>query len=409
MTQEAADNAPVRSELDDIRPPEPPGPGTWLRKNLFNTWYNSIMTLIAGAFTLWVLYVSVRWVFTQADWSPVTSVPLLYLVGQYPRSQLWRVGLSLALVAFLFGLSWGVWRGVMRAFALSLAITVLLLAVLPTTSAQYTLFIRLGLAANVLVILVGYLLGRTRFVTSRAVLIGWFLSPILIVFLLRGVRGVLPLVSTNIWGGLMLTILLAAGGIVLSFPIGVLLALGRRSSLPVVRLFSTAFIEGVRGVPLIGILFMSTIIFPLFLPQNVRLDNVFRVLAGMTLFSAAYMAENVRGGLQAIPPGQVEAARAVGLSSFLTTLLIVLPQALRAVIPAIVGQFIGLFKDTTLAAGVGLLELLAIGQSVLQANPRFFSLQAEVYIFIAAVFWVFSYSLSYASRQVERALGVGIR
>jgi general L-amino acid transport system permease protein len=154
---------------------------------------------------------------------------------------------------------------------------------------------------------------------------------------------------------------------------------------------------------------MSTIIFPLFLPQNVRLDNVFRVLAGMTLFSAAYMAENVRGGLQAIPPGQVEAARAVGLSSYLTTLLIVLPQALRAVIPAIVGQFIGLFKDTTLAAGVGLLELLAIGQSVLQANPRFFALQAEVYIFIAAVFWVFSYSLSYASRQVERALGVGVR
>jgi general L-amino acid transport system permease protein len=130
---------------------------------------------------------------------------------------------------------------------------------------------------------------------------------------------------------------------------------------------------------------------------------------GMTLFSAAYMAENVRGGLQAIPEGQYEAAKALGLNNFMITLLIILPQALRLVIPAIVGQFIGLFKDTTLAAGVGLLELLSIGQSILQANPAFFGLQAEVYIFIAAVFWVFSYSLSFASRNVERALGVGQR
>lgn len=394
---------------EDIRPPEPPGPVTWLRQNLFNTWYNSIISVIAAIVVGYALFASVRWVVVTADWAAVTSVPLLYLVGQYPRDALWRVGLSLAIITFLFGLSWGIWGGVMRAFALALSFALAVLALLPTTSAQYTLAIRIFLLANPVLIYLAYLLGRTRFISTTIVMAGWLLSPIIIVVLLRGFGGVLPLISTNVWGGLLLTILLASGGIVLSFPIGVLLALGRRSSLPVISFFSTAFIEVVRGVPLIGILFMSSIIFPLFLPANVRIDRIVRALMGMTLFSAAYMAENVRGGLQAIPEGQVEAARAVGLNNFLTTLLIVLPQALRAVIPAIVGQFIGLFKDTTLAAGVGLLELLAVAQSVLQANPRFFGLQAEVYIFVAAVFWVFSYSLSYASRRVELALGVGQR
>jgi len=216
-------------------------------------------------------------------------------------------------------------------------------------------------------------------------------------------------VGTGLWGGLLLTFLLALVGIVASFPIGVLLALGRQSPLPVVKIFCTLFIELVRGVPLVTILFMFSIILPLFLPEGVRIDRVLRAMMAMTFFAAAYMAENVRGGLQAIPRGQYEAAEAVGLSGFQTMLLIVLPQALRAVIPAIVGQFIALFMDTTLAIIVGLMELLAVGKSVLQSNPEWLLLRSEVYIFIAAVFWVFTYSMSYASRRLETALGVGER
>jgi general L-amino acid transport system permease protein len=399
----------MSSLADEIRPPDPPGALTWLRQNLYNSWYNSILTVIAGAITAWTLFSVLRWVFVTADWSPVTSRPMLYLVGQYPRGELWRIGASLALIGALFGLSWGVWRGIMRAFSLALMFALGLLAVLPTSSDQFAPGIRVFLALNVALIYGTYLLGRTGRIGGRLTLYAWLVSPVIILALLRGFGGRLPVVGTNLWGGLLLTIILAVGGIVLSFPIGVLLALGRRSSLPVISLFSTVFIEVVRGVPLIGILFMSSIIIPLFLPAEVRIDRLVRALLGMTIFSAAYMAENVRGGLQAIPPGQVEAARALGLSNFQTTLRIVLPQALRAVIPAIVGQFIALFKDTTLAVGVGLLELLGVAQSILQASPEFFRLQAEVYIFVASVFWIFSYSLSFASRKVEAALGVGER
>jgi len=154
---------------------------------------------------------------------------------------------------------------------------------------------------------------------------------------------------------------------------------------------------------------MASILLPLFLPEQLRVDRVVRAMIGMTLFSAAYMAENVRGGLAAIPPGQYEAARAVGLNGFLTMSLIVLPQALRIVIPAIVGQFIALFMDTTLAVIVGLLELLAVGKSIVQSNPEYISHQAEVYLFVALVFWVFTFSMSYASRRLETSLGVGKR
>jgi general L-amino acid transport system permease protein len=154
---------------------------------------------------------------------------------------------------------------------------------------------------------------------------------------------------------------------------------------------------------------MASIILPLFLPGGIRIDRVLRAMIGMTMFAAAYMAENVRGGLQAIPAGQVEAAKAVGLTGFQSTLLIVLPQALRAVIPTIVGQFISLFMDTTLAIIVGLLELLAVGKAVLQTNPEWLLRDKEVFVFVAVIFWIFTYSMSYASRRLEVSLGLGER
>ncbi len=194
-----------------------------------------------------------------------------------------------------------------------------------------------------------------------------------------------------------------------SFPLGVLLALGRRSNLPVLKGLCVLFIELVRGVPVVSLLFMAQVIVPLFLPEDLRLDRVMRALFAITLFSAAYMAENVRGGLQSVPQGQVEAARALGLGGPHTMLFIVLPQALRAIIPAIVGQFISLFKDTSLVVTVGLLDVLGIGKSIVLGNVEWVGSQSEVYIFIALLFWVFTYSMSYASRKLETALGVGER
>jgi len=215
-------------------------------------------------------------------------------------------------------------------------------------------------------------------------------------------------VRTNLWGGLLLTFLLTVVGIMFSFPIGVLLALGRRSELPIIRWFSVGYIELVRGVPLISILFMMSLMLPLFLPDGWTVDRVIRAMVAITLFSAAYLAENVRGGLQAIPKGQYEAAEALGLSGAQTMIFIILPQALRLIIPILVGQFIAVFKDTSLVAIVGLLDLLGMGKTVL-AQPEFLGLQREVYVFISLIFWVLSYGMSYLSQQLEARLGVGIR
>jgi len=200
----------------------------------------------------------------------------------------------------------------------------------------------------------------------------------------------------------------AVVGIGLSFPIGVLLALGRRSELPAVRWVCTAYIEIIRGVPLISLLFMASIMLQLLLPANIRPDLLIRAMMTVTAFSAAYMAENVRGGLQAIPRGQYEAASAVGLNKALITILIILPQALRLVIPAIVGQFISLFMDTTLFGFIAILELLNITRSIM-GNIEWRGTIFELYVFIGIVFWILCYSMSYISRRMEKTLGVGER
>jgi len=236
---------------------------------------------------------------------------------------------------------------------------------------------------------------------------GWmlFVLPIVMFALIYGVPGILPLTDTRRWGGLMLTILLTVVGIVASFPLGVLLALGRRSELPAIKYFCTLYIEFVRGVPLITVLFMAQLLVPLINPSLAEFPNVFRAMVGITLFSAAYLAENVRGGLQAINPGQVEAAKALGLHNYQITLYITLPQALRAVIPALVGQFISLFKDTSLVAIVGLLDLLGMGDSIL-TQTEYIGLRREVFVFIVVIYFVFSYSMAVISRRIE-ATGSG--
>ena len=333
----------------------------WLTKNLFSTWYNVLLTIFSIAFIYVVLRAVITWVVRDARWKVVTTNFRVFMIGRYPPEEAWRVLVSLGIVVLLAVLTW--------------------------------IFRRAE--------------GKPR----RWLVIGWLLSFPLIGILLRGFSRespFLPQVSEDMWSGVLLTLVLAIVGIGASFPLGVLLALGRRSKLPAIKVLCTVYIETIRGVPLISVLFMSQNMLALFLPPEIRLSTVMRVLAGMTLFSAAYTAENVRGGLAAIPMGQYEAARAVGLNEALVMGLIVLPQALRAVIPAIVGQFISLFKDTTLVAIVGLLDLLGIAKSV-TAQHEFIGLHKEAYAFAAVIFFFCCYSMSYASRRLEQVLGVGER
>ena len=316
------------------------------------------------------------------------------------------------LVSLLLGMIWGVVGGVTKKIALTVGIVSAVLAFLPYGLEDMGFDVRILLIANLPVVFAGWALVRyTTLLNVSRVVISGIVVFLLILVLLRGLPGVpgMQPVSVVNWGGLMLNLLLAVAGIVLSLPIGIALALGRRSSLPVVKLMCVVFIEVFRGVPLITLLFMSQVLVPLAFPQDFPQNSVFRAAVIITLFSSAYMAENIRGGLQALSRGQVEAARALGLPGWQATLLIELPQAIRNVIPAIVGQFIALFKDTSLVYIIGMLDVVEIGRAFIQGNPEYLGNARELFIFLAIIFWIFTYSMSYVSGRIERHMGVGVR
>ena len=394
---------------DTLPPPRTVvGPLAWLRQNLFSSPLNALLTVVLVVVLAWVALQIATWAGTEARWSVVTNNLRLFLVGQYPGEQTWRIWLSMAILSVLAGLSAGAFGRTARTLAITLSAIQLMLALLMLVSPIGIVAV-LAYAGNAAVVWVALFVGLRGWVPRRLITWAWIVSLPLTFLLLAGFAGTpLSSVSSNAWGGLLLTVLIATVGIVLAFPLGVVLALGRRSDLPVVRILSTGYIELIRGVPLVTILFMADIILPLFLPGEWRLDRIARAMGGVTLFSAAYVAENVRGGLQAIPSGQVEAANALGLSGVQTNIHIVLPQALRSVIPANVGLFISLLKDTTLVTIIGLLELLGIGRAVL-AQPDSFGANLEIYVFIAGVFFVLCYAMSQASYRLERQLGVGTR
>ncbi len=383
-------------------------PFRWAQKNLFSTWFNALLTILTLGFLFLLLRSLLTWAFTQAQWEVVAVNIRLLMVGQYPADLLWRVWFSIQLLSALIGLTWGVWVRGRRRLATLLLLVPVSLAALPGLAPST----RLPLLALDVVALVAYGLGRQGGpAMRRTAVVAWILYFPLLILIVSGVtpgEGWLANVPTNLWGGLLLTFLLTVVGILFSFPLGVMLALGRRSNLPVVRWVSIAYIEIIRGVPLVTILFMASNIVPLFLPTGLHPNLVLRAMVGITLFSAAYLAENVRGGLQAIPAGQYEAAQALGLNGFQTMALVILPQALRIVIPPIVGQFISLFKDTSLVVTIGLLDLLGISRSVL-AQPQYVSRQREVFIFITLIYWVFSYFMAYISQRLETVLGIGKR
>jgi general L-amino acid transport system permease protein len=330
------------------------------------------------------------------------------LVGYYPEVSLWRPWTALGIILGLAGFSGGILSEPGNLFNRSNLIMLTLLAAVcglisPWVGVASSIRLLGMLVLLILAATLGKKLGQSLFsnLPLRTWLAAiWVLTFGVVLWLLMGgwLLNTVPITSLS---GLILTLLVAVVSIALSFPLGVLLALGRQSELPAIRWLATIYIELFRGLPLIGILFMAQIMLPLVLPSDVLIDQVWRAIAGYTLFTAAYLAENVRGGLQSVPKGQTEAAKALGLSSPLVITLIILPQALRAVIPTIVGQFISLFKDTSLLIIVSLVDLLGISQSIL-ANPKYVGRSAEIYLFIGLIYWIFCYSMSLASRKLEK-------
>ncbi len=383
-------------------------PVEWAKKNLFSNWLNTLLTVVSVSVLGWVLTTLLRWAFTQADWSVLPANFRLLMAGRYPVELLWRIWLSLAVIIGLGGFSWGVLSRNTRLFDRRGLIRLgILAATLVIVLALLTDPVSIAIALGLIVLLVGAAfvgqqIGQVKPELGTWLpllwLLGFFLSYGLVcgLFLGRTVR-------LDDLSGFVLTLLAASVSIVLSFPLGVLLALGRRSDLPVIRWLSVAYIEIIRGLPLITILFASQLLVPLALPGYIRTGRVVRALVGLTLFSAAYLAENVRGGLQAVPRGQTEAAKALGMNPMLATSLIVLPQALKAVIPTIVGQFISLFKDTSLLTIVGFAELLGMGQTVL-ANPQYLGKNGEVLLFIGLIYFLCCSVMSWASRRIEKQL-----
>ena len=395
----------------------------WARANLFGSAFNAVLTVVSLATLAAALFFGLRWILLSADWSVVATVGGRFVIGSYNSDQacpgnncFWRPQVSLLLVTFALGMAWGVVGGGMaRGVALITAFVAAAFAFLPYGMERMGMDVRLLLAANLPTVFGGWALARfTPLGSARAVIIMAVAAFGLTLFLMLGYDiagdpGWFRPVDVRHWGGLTLNLILACAGITLSLPIGIALALGRRSHLPVLKTVCVGFIEVLRGVPLITLLFMSQHIVPLAFPETFPRNSLLNAGIVITLFSSAYMAENIRGGLQALHPGQAEAARALGLPGWQTTLLISLPQAIRNVIPAIVGQFIGLFKDTSLVYIIGMLDMVEVGRVTITGRPEYQGTAQEMFIFIALVFWVFTYGMSYISRRVERNLGVGER
>ncbi len=346
----------------------------WLKTRLFNGLFNTILTLL-GIFLLYKLVPPViQWAFIDATWVAETrdqckgegskgGACWAYIAnrfdqtmyGFYPAEERWRPNLA----------------GIM-----------LILLAIPLFIKKTPMKVWLG----------GFIL---------------VVFPFIAYFLIHGGSFGLEAVETGKWGGLMLTLIISFVGILAALPLGIILALGRRSNMPIVKSLSVIFIEFWRGVPLITVLFMSSVMLPLFLPEGTDFDKLARAMIGIILFQAAYVAEVVRGGLQAIPKGQYEAAVAMGLSYWKSMFFVILPQALKLVIPGLVNTFIALFKDTTLVLIIGLFDLLAIVENVLGSDSAWLGFHTEGLVYAAFVFWAFCFAMSRYSMALERKLDTG--
>jgi general L-amino acid transport system permease protein len=380
-------------------------PGEWVRRNLFSSWFNGVLTVVSATLIAFLGFRLVRFVFFSADWSVLKANLRVYMVGRFPQEELWRVWTVAFLLTILVGLSRGVLvppirtrRGAYLRGVLAVLTIGALVYLVESVVVWFLLLIAVALyAAGVAT---GRRLGHS---VVRPVLVAWLLAfPVIVLILSFGGVGVAQ------WGGMLLNVIVAVAVIALSFPLGVLLALGRRSSLPVVSWFSVGFIELIRGVPLLTLLIFGRFVLILLLPPGLTFAQLVRAIFMFTLFSSAYVAEIVRGGLQGVPEGQYEAAKALGLSTTRTMALVALPQALRSTIPPMIGHFISVFKDTSLLAALSFSDLLFTARRASQAF-EFVGHQAEALLPAAFLFWVIAFSMSRWSQRVETRLGVGER
>jgi general L-amino acid transport system permease protein len=399
----------------------------WLRHNLFRTRVDSVITVLAAIVSGWVLYKAVNFVLVTGRWD-ITRVNLrLMMIGRFPEVHVLRLAVMVVVLSAWAGLIAGIiharqlaagrtdpertrWSAsrvldLVERFWIP-GILVLLLLALTSTSGPW-ITVGLAIVAGVLGRLVGPYVGRLPLNTLGRFALVLVLAAVPIVLYVY----VVTAVGFGEWGGFMLNIFLAFCAIILCYPLGLLLALGRRSHLPLVRLVSTTYVEVVRGAPLFVLLLFANVALGFFVPENVTPSTPTRAIVVFTLFTAAYMAEIVRGGLQSVPKGQFEAAKALGLSPPRQMFLIVLPQALRNVIPAQIGQLISLFKDTALAGvAMGLFELLTVTGAITQQEQfRGQGLIGETLAFGALLFWTVSYTMSRESQRLEKKLGVGTR
>ncbi|ANP85356.1 amino acid ABC transporter permease [Rhizobium leguminosarum] len=378
-----ADKPFVRTSILAAEPPPPGERGAvaWIRRNLLATPKDVMLTILALALIAWAVPQLVNWLFIQAVWSGpdrtfcattlqggiqpdgwsgacwafISAKYDQFIFGRYPLGERWRP----AIVGILF-------------------IVLLVPMLIPSAP-------RKGLNAILL----------------------FAVLPIIAFWLLHGGFG-LEVVETPLWGGLMVTLVLSFVGIAVSLPVGILLALGRRSKMPVIRMLCVTFIEVIRGVPLITVLFMASVMLPLFLPTGWNVDKLLRALIGVSIFTSAYMAEVIRGGLQAIPKGQFEGADSLGLGYWQKTRLIIMPQAIKLVIPSIVNTFIGTFKDTSLVTIIGMFDLLGIVKlNFSDSNWASAVTPITGLIFAGFIFWLFCFGMSRYSGFMERHLDTG--
>jgi len=356
------------------------GPWGWARTNLFGSWWSTALTLLLGYMILRIAAGFIAWALINAIWTvpytpkgaPDTTVCQnakgigacwailpdkyrLILFGRYPYDQQWRPAVCVVLY--------------------------------------------IGL----------YIVSAMRVFWRKELALIWLATLVAVGVLMWGGVFGMPLVTEDQWGGLPITLTLATIGLACAFPLAVLVALGRRSThLPAVKMICVVYVELIRGVPLVALLFMASVMFPLFMPEGVNIDKLLRAQVAFILFTGAYLAEVVRGGLQSLPKGQAEAADALGLSYWKKTGFIILPQALRMVIPPLVNTFIGSFKDTSLVLIVGLFDLLNMG-TVALSDPPWQSFSTEVYLTLAVIYFVFCFAMSKYSRGLERELARGDR
>ncbi|MEB3184517.1 MAG: amino acid ABC transporter permease [Cyanobacteriota bacterium] len=413
-------NAPLPFSGSPSLPPpaiRPPG-GPWglLRRELFATPADGVLSLALISVISTGLFSLLRWGFGQANWAVVQLNSTLFAVGRYPLAQQWRLWLLTSLLAAATGITWGLLRAFPRPDrsgqpwprndAIAVALLLLLALWTPMALGLQPLIAARWLAIAALLIALRWLAGRfgPHLGRGRAgwLALAWPLLYLLGMVLIHGGLGLSPVPSAE-WGGLLLTLLEASFAILLCFPLGVLLALGRRSELPLLRWGSVVYIEFIRGAPLITLLFLGQNILGFLLPGGMAPERVWRAAWVLTFFAAAYLAEAVRSGLAAIPKGQLEAARALGLSTPQALQHVVLPQALRVALPVMVSQFISLLQDTTLLSLIGLMELLGTARTVM-ANPDFLGHYGEVYLTLAVLFWCCCAALGLGSRALERRL-----